>query len=267
MSHTDPVLDANQRHWEKMVQEACGFTRPWLHLDPAVLRRLAHAELDSPPQPLDEMYPASLLAGAEGKDVLCLASGGGQQSAVFSLLGARVTVVDLTEGQLQGDRTAAAHYGYAVTTIQADMRDLHMLGDASFDIVFQAPSISYVPDVRPVYAGVQRVLREGGIYRVEFSNPATQFVDTDDWDGFGYRIRVPYAVRQTHKEGREAADFRHHLKDIFNGLIEAGFSIQSVQEAPAHFKQDPNAQPGSWEHWLSVVHGQFAIVAIRQGRA
>lgn len=40
------------------------------------------------------IYPAGLLADIDGKDVLCLASGGGQQSAVFSLLGAKVTVVD-----------------------------------------------------------------------------------------------------------------------------------------------------------------------------
>ena len=263
MRKKDLIAKTNQRHWNRMVQEGCGFTLPWLHLDRAVLQQLAHGELASPPQPLDEMYPVSVLAGVEGKDVLCLASGGGQQSALFGLLGARVSVVDLTEGQLQGDRKAAQHYGYAVTTIQADMRDLHVLGDASFNLVYQAPSISYVPDVRPVYAEVHRVLRAGGIYRVEFSNPATQFVDMDSWDGQGYRITIPYAVRETQKEGREAADFRHYLKDIFNGLIEAGFNIQAVHEAPAHLRQDLQAPPGSWEHWLSYVHGQFAILAVK----
>lgn len=33
----------------------------------------------------------------EDKDVLCLASGGGQQSVVLSPLGARATVVDICE--------------------------------------------------------------------------------------------------------------------------------------------------------------------------
>jgi len=36
--------------------------------------------------------------------VLCLASGGEQQSAIFGLLGADVTVLDLCAQQLAGDR-------------------------------------------------------------------------------------------------------------------------------------------------------------------
>jgi SAM-dependent methyltransferase len=212
---------------------------------------------------LPDIYPASILAGVEGRDVLCLASGGGQQSAVLGLLGARVTVVDLAEGQLRGDRAAAAHYGYPLTTLQADMRDLSPLAADSFDLVYQAPSLSYVPDVRPVYAQVARVLRPGGIYRPEFSNPASQFVDPDAWDGQGYRITVPYAVRQIEQQGRDVFDFRHFLKDIFNGLLEAGFHIRAVEESPRHLRQDPEAPPGSWDHWLTYVQGLFTVVAGR----
>jgi protein-L-isoaspartate O-methyltransferase len=97
-----------------------------------------------------------VLAGVEGKDVLCLASGGGHQSAVFSLLGARVAVVDLAEGQLEADRKAAAHYGYEVATFHADMRDLSCLSGPSFGLVYQENSISCVPDVRQVYCEVAR---------------------------------------------------------------------------------------------------------------
>lgn len=111
------------------------------------------------------MTPRNILTDVDDKDVLCLASGGGQQSAVFGLLGARVTVVDLAQGQLAGDREAAAHYGYEVTTIQADMRDPSCLDDESFDLVFQATSMGYVPHVREVYSQVARVLRSGGLYR------------------------------------------------------------------------------------------------------
>jgi SAM-dependent methyltransferase len=264
MTKKDEIAEINERHWERMVVEGCGFTRPWLDLDITVLRQYVSGSLSAAPGPLMDIYPPGVLADVEGKDVLCLASGGGQQSAVFGLLGARVTVVDLTAGQLAGDRQAAAHYGYPVTTIQGDMRDLSDLGEQSFDLVYQAPSISYVPDVRPVYAQVSRVLRAGGTYRVEFTNPATQFVDMEDWDGCGYRISVPYTVRRVEKEGREAADFRHFLGDIFNGLLEAGFVIQAVHEAPCHLQNKADAEPGSWEHWLTYVQGQFAIVATKQ---
>ena len=154
----DEIGVVNEQHWERMVEEGCGFTRPWLNLDRALIRQYAQGQLDPVPAPLIEMYPANVLADVEGKEVLCLASGGGQQSAVFGLLGAHVTVVDLGEGQLEGDRTAAPHYGYEVTTIRADMRDLSCIGNGSFTIVYQAPSMAYIPNVWQVYAEVARVL-------------------------------------------------------------------------------------------------------------
>jgi SAM-dependent methyltransferase len=223
-------------------------------------------QLDPVPAPLIDMYPRDVLVDIEGKDVLCLASGGGQQSAVFGLLGAHVTVVDLSEGQLEGDKTAAAHYGYQVTTLCADMRDLSLLGDESFDLVYQAPSMAYIPDVRPVYTEVFRVLRPRRAYRVCFTNPATEFVDWDSWDGEGYRITKPYSERseQGSKDGVEGSiQFRHYMAEIFNGLVAAGFAIQQVRDSPKYYMQkNAEAQPGTWGHWLTYVGG-FAIVARR----
>ncbi|MFQ6041867.1 MAG: class I SAM-dependent methyltransferase [Candidatus Poribacteria bacterium] len=216
------------------------------------------------PEHLSDIYPANVLAGVEGKDVLCLASGGGQQSAVFGLLGARVTVLDLTEGQLEGDRRTAAHYGYGLTTIQGDMRDISCLADESFDLVYQGNSMAWVPDVRQVYLGVARVLRPGGLYRVDFTNPATEFVDWNAWDGAGYRITVPYAVTEKierpDKNGPDSIQFRHYMGDIFNELLEVGLSIQQVKDSPHYFRQNAEARPGSWDHSLMYLGG-FAIVA------
>jgi len=261
MSEEDQIAAANERHWEKMVKEGCGFTRPWLNLDRVAVREFAEGQLEPAPRPLIEMYPSSILADVKGKDVLCLASGGGQQSAVFGLLGGRVTVVDLAEGQLAGDRAAAEHYGYEVTTIRTDMRDLSPLGDESFDLVYQAPSMSYVPDVRQVYSEVARVLRTGGLYRADAGNPAVQFVDMDSWDGCGYRITVPYGVRRVENDGQGAVEFRHYLGGTFNGLLAAGMSIQGVHDDPCNLQRNAQAAPGSWEHILTYVPWSFAIVA------
>jgi len=205
------------------------------------------------------MYPKSVLANVKGRNVLCLASGGGQQSAVFGLLGARVTVADLAEGQLSGDRRAAAYYGYEVTTVHADMRDLSCLGDASFDLVYQAASAAYVPDIRQVYSEVARVLRTGGLYRVSFTNPVAEFAD---WDGHAYRITIPYAER-TLRRADGTIEFRHRLCDIFNGLLDLGLSIQELQEDPQYEQQDMQPAPGSWAHYL-LYFPTFAVVARKE---
>lgn len=259
MSIHDEIATINKRHWEKMVKEGCGYTIPWLDLDVALIRQYARGQLDSVPDQLLEMYPPGVLLDVEGKAVLCLAQGGGQQSAVFGLLGAHVTVVDLAEGQLKGDREAAAHYGYEVTTINADMRDLSCIADKSFDLVY-GTAMSYIPDVREVYSGVARLLRTGGVYRVDFGNPATHFVN---WDGEGYHITKPYAEKIDRREDG-AIEFRHYLGDIFNGLIAIGFSIQQVWDAPHYLRQNPQATPGSWTHQQTYVAGEFAIVAKKE---
>jgi ubiquinone/menaquinone biosynthesis C-methylase UbiE len=240
-----------------MVEEKCGFTVPWLDLDVAVIRQYANGERESVAEPLSQVYPANVLRNVLNKDVLCLASGGGQQSAVFGLLGARVTVVDIADGQLAGDRTAAAYYGYQVTTVNADMRDLSCIGDESFDLVYQGPSMSWVPDVREVYSEVERVLRSGGLYRVDFGNPATHFLE---WDGKAYRITEPYSERfYRHETG--AYDFRHYLGEIFNGLLAEGFCIQEVEDC-LWSQPDPDARPGSWAHEVAYNVG-FVIVATK----
>jgi SAM-dependent methyltransferase len=202
-----------------------------------------------------------MLADIEGKDVLCLAAGGGQQSAVFGVLGARVTVVDLAKGQLEGDRKAAAHYGYDVTTFHADMRDLSCLEDQAFDLVY-GTALCYIPDVHQVYAGVARVLRAGGLFRVDTGQPAVHSVA---WDGEGYRFTRPYADR-INRRADGGIEFRHYMDDVFNGLIDLGFSIQRVCEAPYYRLLDPSAPVGGWTHEQAYVAGEFAIVAKKDGQ-
>ena len=260
MEHKDEVAAVNERHWDWAVRKGAGCTIPWLDLDPVLLRRYAKGELEPVPERLRDVMPelAGVLAGLAGRDVLCLAAGGGQQSAVFGLLGARVTVVDLCEGQLEGDRKAAAHYGYPVTTFQADMRDLSCLQDNTFDLVYGTGSC-FIPDLAPVFAGVARVLRPSGLYRADFANPATEFVEPDTWDGEGYRITLPYAVKKRmdppDDDGEPSVQFRHYLDEIFNGLLDAGFSIQRVHEPWRRHQPDPDARPGTWKHCGAYTAG------------
>lgn len=94
----DEVAQYNIERWRALTQTNALFTRPYLTLDEAAAR----ARLD----------PEGRLGDLRGKNVLCLAGGGGQQSVAFALLGANVTVVDLSEEQLQTDRAAAAYYTF-----------------------------------------------------------------------------------------------------------------------------------------------------------
>jgi SAM-dependent methyltransferase len=253
----DDIAQANQTLWETEVRKGGGYTQPWLDLELSVLQQLAAGQLDPAPEPLYELFPMHLLQDVAGKDVLCLAAGGGQQTAVFGLLSANVTVADITRGQLDGDEKAAAHYGYKITTVQADMRDLSALPQHAFDLVFQADSLAYVPDLAQVYKEVASVLRSGGLYRVKHCQPAVHRVA---WNGTAFYICAPYAETIQHRSDG-GIEFRHRLDNIFNGLLDAGFTLQRVHEAPHYQHAYADAEPGSWAHETRYVAGGFAIVA------
>jgi SAM-dependent methyltransferase len=263
----DELARYNKGRWEALARARVAFSQPMLDLNPTS----AQGWLDE--KPFFSQYGFDSVAG---KDVLCLASGGGQQSAVFSLLGARVTVLDLTETQLARDREAAAHHGYEVTTIQGDMRDLTIFGDDQFDIIWHPYSINFVPDAAKVIYQAGRVIRPGGYYNLDFANPFWS-MDEDSWLSQGYPIKQPYITGSqlkfadtfwtfTNDEGEGQRiegphEFIHTLGTMVNSLVQAGFLILGLQEWPPG---DPQAEPGTWEHLLTIVPPFLTIGALSQ---
>lgn len=260
-AHDDPAYDdvaaVNRDRWNRLVEAGVEYARPWLDLTPD----LARSRLD--PHGILVRYAGDLT----DKQVLCLAAGGGQQSAAFALLGAQVTVTDLADRQLEQDRVAAAHYNLHVRTQQGDMRDLAWLPAASMDIVYQAFSITFVPSVAPVFDQVARVLRPGGLYRLEWYNPFVQLIDPEkDWTGAGYLLKHPYrdgidtsewfptwTVYDDDGTPREVAgprEFVHTLSTVLNGLIARGFVLLHCSEFTG---AAPDPAPGSWEHFQQVA--------------
>ena len=249
----DEVARYNRERWNELAKANVIFSRPYLDLSFRSARELVD--------------PQGMLRDTDGMDVLCLAGGGGQQSAAFALLGANVTVLDLSDAQLERDREAAAHYGVSMSTVQGDMRDLSPLRDEAFDVVYQPHSINFVPVVGPVFAEVARVLRKGGLYHLQWHNPFGQPLDETDWDGRGYALRVPYTDGELEIDDPhwdiDAADggivrvvgpreFRHRLGTVVNGLISLGFAILGLWES-TDGNADADAEPGTWEHFQAVA--------------
>ena len=176
-----------------------------------------------------------------GADVLCLASGGGQQAPTFAAAGANVTVLDNSPKQLAQDRLVAERESLDLKTVEGDMADLSLFADESFDLVFHPVSNLFAPEVRPVWAETFRVLRRGGVLLAGFLNPAVYIFDLElaDRDGeLRVRHALPYADATSlgeeevnRKIGRgEPLEFSHTLDDQIGGQIEAGFVIAGFYE-------------------------------------
>ena len=252
----DQLARFNQKRWDELAQSNVPYSRPMLDLDADSAR--------------DFVDPEGILGDVRNKKVLCLAGGGGQQTAAFGLLGAEVAVLDLTLTQLDRDRQAAQHYGLQIQTCQGDMRDLSRFAADHFDIVHHAHSINFIPEPRVVFAQVARVVKNGGYYRFSFHSPFSHGIEDSVWDG-GYRLVQPYRDGEVHYDDNRwevedhdgsvkwiegPREFRHTMRTLVAGLVGNGFVILSLTEETSD-ETDP--EPGSWEHFKSIAAPYLTI--------
>jgi SAM-dependent methyltransferase len=185
--------------------------------------------------------PRAWFGEVRGRDVLCLASGGGQQSPVLAAAGANVTSYDLSDEQLAKDQLVAEREGLQLTAVRGDMARLAALRDGSFDLIFHPVSNVFAEDVRPVWAECFRVLRPGGVLLAGFMNPLFYLFDHDEARAGGplvVKYPLPYsdltnpdpAAKRRWLESGQAAEFSHSLDAQIGGQLTAGFVLTALYE-------------------------------------
>lgn len=167
----------------------------------------------------------------EGRQVLCLASGGGQQGPVLAAAGARVTVFDNSPRQLQADALAAERFGLPIETVRGDMANLEVFANGTFDLIVHPVSNCFVPDVLPVWREAFRVLRPGGCLLAGFANPAMYIFDLDLAERTGrLEVKHPLPYSDESRPMEEPFEFSHTLEAQIGGQIAAGFCLTGMYE-------------------------------------
>jgi SAM-dependent methyltransferase len=226
----------NRAAWNKQVEQHNPWTVP-VSADIVAAARQGHWSIvltETKP------VPRAWFPNLPGSDVLCLASGGGQQGPILAAAGARVTVLDNSPQQLAQDRMVAEREGLLLTTVEGDMADLSMFADGSFDLVVHPVSNVFVPDVRPVWAEAFRVLRTGGSLLAGFMNPVEYVFDRAlaDQGVFQVRYSLPYSDISSMSEaerlqafGADAPiEFSHTLEEQIGGQFDVGFHMTGLYE-------------------------------------
>lgn len=247
----DPVAH-NRAAWDREVDGGENvWTKP---VDPETIARAREGIwsvvlIDFRPVPRD-WFPDDLA----GIDLLCLASGGGQQAPVLAAAGANVTSLDNSQRQLDRDREVADREGLDIRTVLGDMRDLSDFAGESFDLVFHPVSNVFCPDIAPVWRECFRVLRPGGTLLSGFMNPDIFIFDReaeDDRNELIVRHALPYSdLTHLTEEERETLgadapiEFSHTMTEQVGGQLAAGFALAGFAEAPHHAGATAKYMPG-----------------------
>lgn len=230
------IRKINRERWDKQVEYENAWTIPCSPEVIAAAREGHWSVLLTEQKPVPRAwFPDDL----RGVDILCLASGGGQQGPVFAAAGANVTVFDNSPKQLERDRMVAEREGLVLRTVEGDMRDLSVFESSSFDLVFNPVSNVFIPEVIPVWREAFRVLHPRGVLLAGFDNPDLYIFDGRMAEGGKLEAKypLPFDATKLSEEDRRLEfgedsplEFSHSLEEQIGGQLEAGFVLIGMYE-------------------------------------
>ena len=180
--------------------------------------------------------PKEWLGKMKGLKILALCSGWWQQCPYFAANGAEVTVIDISEQQLESERLVANRENYDINIIQWDITNGLPFDDNYFDIIFNPVSCCYIESFKEVWMECNRVLKPGGRLMTGVPNP-TMFLYKKIGDNIELKYKMPYnpfeslTVEEMEKLFKtDGVQFGHSFDELLGWLVHSGFNIIDFYE-------------------------------------
>jgi SAM-dependent methyltransferase len=230
------VQEYNSTAWDKQVEQGSDWSIP---VSSEIIEKARSGVWEVILTPVKSV-PRRWFGDIKGKDILCLASGGGQQAPIFAAAGARVTSFDNSAKQLEMDNFVAERDNLEITIEKGDAADLSRFADESFDLIFHPCSNCFMPVLEPIWRECFRVLRIGGSMLVGFTKPEVYIFDSKAEEEEGIlRVKNSLPYCDLALSGAERAEilasgcpleFSHTLEEQIGGQIAQGFVITGFYE-------------------------------------
>lgn len=256
MNPTNPIHLANQRRWDAA-------SASWARgADSRGLWRRCPAEPELVLSEAERHY----LAGIAGKRVCVLGSGDNQVVFALAGMGALVTSVDISRNQLQVAEERARELGLAIDFVHADVTDLSVIVDDTFDAVYTGGHVAvWVGDLCRFYAEALRILKAGGLFlcceyhpfrRIWKESKTRLVVDSRYLDRGPFEYH--YGEQVLSRDPGSFASYEHHwtIADYFNATIQAGGRVLYVDE----FGEDV----AEWEGAPLMGMPEFLLIVARK---
>lgn len=230
------LYEYNSSAWDSEVMRGNRWSVP-VSSEEIQAARLGQWKIVLTPQ---KAVPCDWFPSLKDSEVLCLASGGGQQAPILAAAGARVTVLDASKEQLARDEFVAKRDGLDIRLVKGTMTDLSMFDEGFFDLIVHPVSNCFIENVRPVWREAFRVLKPGGLLLSGFNNPVIYCYDQEllQKGVLQLKYKLPYSdvtslsdeERKKYTDKNEPLQFGHSLEDQIAGQLEAGFMITGFYE-------------------------------------
>jgi SAM-dependent methyltransferase len=231
------LLEHNRTAWNEEVKKGNVWTIPVTKKDIETAKSGHYKIILTPFKPV----PKGWLGNVKGKNILCLASGGGQQGPILAVAGAKVTVFDNSDQQLKRDADVAKEYNLDIKTVQGNMQNLSCFTEKTFDLIIHPVSNCFIDDILPVWKESYRVLKVNGKLLSGFCNPIMYMIDWETADKTNRSELVqaiPYSdlksltpeMKQKYVKEKTPFEFGHSLTDQIQGQLDAGFVITGFYE-------------------------------------
>ncbi len=204
-----------------------------------------------------------LLGEVEGLDVIELGCGGGQFGVALAKQGANVVGVDISEAQLAHARSLADEHDVDVDLVQGSVTDLEMLPADRFDLAVSAWAFEWVEDIDACFREAHRLLRADGRFVFSDEHPVYQLFDAEthtlDRSYFDADPRREYSDRFE----AELVQYRRSTADLLNAVIDAGFTVERIEEPGSTDPEDYAADDLSFDPELMAQVPPTLVVAAR----
>jgi SAM-dependent methyltransferase len=171
-------LEHNRVAWNQEALKGNQWTIPVTKIEIEAAIKGEYKLVLTPYKPI----PADWLGNVRNKQVLCLASGGGQQGPILAATGADVTVFDNSDEQLKHDSQVAEAFNLPIKIVQGNMQDLSCFFGQTFDLIIHPVSNCFIDNILPVWKECYRVLRSPGRLLTGFANPLLYMIDWEEAD-------------------------------------------------------------------------------------
>lgn len=184
--------------------------------------------------------PKNWIGDVRGKKVLLLAGAGGQQSVLLSAAGAKVTVLDISKGQLLLDSKNLKEHGLSCHLICESYQYMSEMEAESFDLIVNPVSNCFFEDLNIMWKESYRILKSSGTMIFGFINPICFQFDFELGNRgiFTLKYSQPYSDQSSLDETEKARflreetplEFGHSLTDQISTPLSVGFAIKGFYE-------------------------------------